>query len=78
MPVEDCFNHRSTFIDGRIPRVDDRRLPCLGGGFLGRKVLSTGEEGLGIDDEGELPRLILMGQTGVVNGGAVALGVGVR
>ena len=48
MPAEDCFVHRSMFIDGRIPRVDDRRLPCLGGGFLGgEKVLSTGEEGLG-------------------------------
>ena len=54
MPIKDCFVHRSTFIDGQIPRVNCRRLPCLGNEFLGGiKVCSAGEEGLGNRRQGQ-------------------------
>ena len=55
-----------------MPRVDDRRLLCLGEEFLGgaKSALRVGIDS-GMDDEGEPPRLMLAGgfaKMGVVNG----------
>ena len=79
MPIEDCFVDCSMFTDGQILQMDDRRLLCLGDEFLGeQKSALWVRVDLGIDNEGETPRLMLTGQTGVVNGGVVVLVVGVQ